>query len=119
MSLTSLYERREIRVSDLNTRVKFYEYVPKKGPLPGEVQERILYECWAFIERVRKRDLEQAKVNGTLEDLTITIRDPRSSYKPSNKHYVSINDDERYNIKSVQPNMPERTFITIIAELKE
>lgn len=118
MSLISLYRRKEIRVSDLDTRVRFYKYVPKKGPEPGEVQDRTLYECWAKIDRVQMRDLEQAKANGTLEDATITIRNPRSSYEPSNEHYLSISDEEHYNIKSIQPNTPEKNFTTVIAELR-
>ncbi|WP_152534784.1 phage head completion protein [Bacillus cihuensis] len=107
----------------MKTRITFYEYTPSSGPEPGEVERNILYECWAKIDNVWLKDLELAKSTGTLSDLTITIRDPRSTFIPTNKHYVSINapnhQDERYNVKHVQPDLQNKQFITIVAGLVE
>jgi len=112
---------RNIGIVELHTRITFYEFAPNDGPDPGESEKKVLYECWGKIEEVWLKDLEQAKQNGTLSDLTITIRDPQDTYIPSNKHYLSINarqyKDNRYNIKHVQPDLQNRRFITIVAGL--
>ena len=112
---------RKIDINELDTPVVFYEYVPKQGPLPGEDEKRILYTAWAKIDEVWMKDLELAKSNGTLSDLTITIRNPLSEYRPSNKHYLSIETldykDKRYNIKHVQPL--NNNYIRIVAGLEE
>ena len=104
-----------------NTRVIFYEFVGNDGPTPGEKVKRILYECWADIEEVWMKDLELAKANGTLNDLTIKIRDPRETYQPTSKHYVSINapiyKDTHFNIKQVTPDLRNHREIRIIAEV--
>lgn len=104
-----------------NTRVTFYEYAGNDGPDPGEKVKRVLYECWADIEGVWAKDLELAKATGTLNDLTIKIRDPRGSYQPTNKHYVSINasiyKDTHFNIKNVAPDLRNRREIRIVAEV--
>ncbi|MFD9626977.1 phage head-tail adapter protein, partial [Peribacillus muralis] len=67
-------------------------------------------------------DMEMAKSNGTLSDITITIRDPQADYIPTNKHILFIDNDmyqERYNIKHVQPDLQNKEFIKIVAGLKE
>jgi head-tail adaptor len=107
----------------LNTRVTFYQDVPKDGPEPGEDKEKILYTAWAKIDEVWLKDIEIAKSNGTLSDITITIRDPRRGYQPNNKHSLSIDSEyyrgKKYNIKHVQPNMQDRRFINIVAGLSQ
>lgn len=117
------YKKPRANSGDLRTPVTFYEFVPNQGPEPGESEQRILFESWAKVDKVWLRDLEQAKANGTLEDITITIRDPQSDYLPSNKHYIGVNDSnffsKRYQIKSVQPDMQDKAFITIVAGLVE
>lgn len=104
-----------------NSRISFYEYAPNAGPEPGEKEKNVLYECWAKIDDVWFKDIEIAKSNGTLSDLTITIRDPRSTFSPSNKHYISINTPEykgkHYNVKHVL--LKNKDFITVVAGLKE
>jgi len=106
---------------ELRTRVTFYEPTPNSGPMPGETAKSILYECWAAIDQVWLRDMEQAKANGTLSDLTITIRDPGADYRPVNKHYVQVHEPEyehlKYNIRTAQPNLRDRRFIDIVAEV--
>lgn len=108
-----------IDIGELKTRVTFYEYVPNEGPEPGESERRIIYRCWAKVNEVWMKDLEQAKSNGTAEDLTVTIRDPQRDYTPINKHYVSVDargyQGKRYNIKHVRPDLQNNQFITIIA----
>jgi len=123
MNLISLDKRRRVRVSDLRTRVTFYEYRPKDGPYPDEMEYAKLYACWAKVDTVWLKDLETAKQNNTVSDVTLTIRDPRSSYLPTNKHFLKIDTIEYkdfvYNITSSQPDLQNRDFITIVASLKE
>jgi head-tail adaptor len=107
----------------LNTRVTFYKFVPNDGPEPGEVEERALYKAWAKVDEVWLKDIEIAKSNGTLSDVTITIRDPRGTYQPNNMHYLSIDSayykEKRYNIKHVQPDLQNKRYIRIVAGLKQ
>jgi len=106
---------------ELRTPVSFYVAKPNPGPEPGETIDKTLYECWAAVDQVWLRDMEQAKANGTLSDLTITIRDPGEDYRPMNKHYVKVHEPEyehlEYNIRTAQPNLKDRRFIDIVAEV--
>lgn len=108
-----------VDIGALRTRVAFYEYAPNEGPEPGEGEKRVLYSCWAKVNEVRMKDLEQAKSNGTVEDLTVMIRDPQQDYTPTNKHYMSVDTREyngkRYNIKHIRPDLQNKQFITVIA----
>lgn len=108
-------------IGELNTRVTFYEFAPSDGPEAGESEIRNLYSCWAAAEKVWMRDVEQAKANGTLEDVTLVIRDPRGDFIPSNHHYVGIDDGrffgKRYNVKTIQPDMTDKRFMLVIAGL--
>lgn len=117
------YKPPRVNSGDLRTPVSFYEFAPKDGPEPGEEEREVLYSAWAKIDSVWLKDLETAKANGTLTDLTITIRDPIMDYVPTNKHYISIDHpmyrDNKYNVKSVQPDSQNKDFITVIAELKQ
>lgn len=116
------YKEPRVHTGELRTPVIFYEYVANPGPEPGEDMKEILYRTWAKIDEVWLKDLELAKSQGTLTDVTITIRDPHSDYIPNNRHYVEIDAPEyqgkRYNIKHIQPDLQNRKFITIVAELK-
>ncbi|WP_241198742.1 phage head completion protein [Cytobacillus horneckiae] len=107
----------------MNTRVTFYEFEPNDGPEPGEKKKKVLYRSWAKVDEVWLKDIEVAKSNGTLSDVTITIRDPRKEYRPTNKHYLSIQSDyylnKVFNVKHVQPDLQNKRFIRIVAELKE
>lgn len=113
------YRPPRIHSGELRTRVTFYEYGAIEGPLPGESQKNVLYETWAKIDSVWLRDVELAKSNGTLSDLTIIIRDPREAYWPTNEHYVQVHapeyEDLRYNVKQAQPDLQTRDFINVIA----
>lgn len=117
------YKSPRVSNGDLRTPILFFEYKAKEGPMPGETEARTLFRAWAKIDQVWMRDLELAKSNGTLSDVTITIRDPQSEYIPNNKHFLEIDALEyrgkRYNIKKVQPNMQDRRFIDIIAGLSQ
>lgn len=110
-----------MNTGDLRTPVSFYEYAPNDGPEPGEQEKHVLFECFAEVQKVWLRDLEQAKANGTLEDITVRIRDPYGSFTPDNKHYIGVNDrnhfGKRYNIKSVQPDSRNNGFLIVIAGL--
>lgn len=124
MSLIKLDRNKRIRLSDLNTRVTFCEYRPKKdSPYPDEKEYAVLYDCWAKVDRVWLKDLEQAKSNGTVSDVTLTIRDPMQEFIPTNKHFIKIDsfDYEHlvYNVTSSQPDLQNRDFITIIASVKD
>lgn len=112
------YKPPRLKSGDLRTPVTFYEYVEKEGPMPGQKEKKILFQCLAKVDEMWLKDMEIAKQNGTISDVTIIIRDPIGSYIPSNKHYISIDDplykDNRYNIKHVQPDVQDRSFINII-----
>ncbi|MGE6379956.1 phage head completion protein [Peribacillus muralis] len=111
------------KTGDLRTPVIFYEYAANDGPEPGESEKRVLYRAWANVDNVWLKDLEIAKANGTLSDITIKIRDPQADYIPNNKHYLSIDApeyrDKRFNVKHVQPDLQNSKFITIVARLIE
>lgn len=113
------YKPPRVNTGELRTRVTFYEFAPNNGPLPGETQKKILYETWAKIDEVWSKDIEIAKSNGTLSDLTITIRDAQGVFFPTNKHYVQVHDPEyehlRYNVKHAQPDLQNRDFIKVIS----
>lgn len=114
------YKSPRYRSSDFRIPVKFYEYDEKQGPMPGEQQEKVLYECLAKVDGVWLKDLERAKQNGTLSEVTVIIRDPIGSYVPTNKHYIEIDDElypEPYNIVHVQPDVQNRNIINIVARL--
>lgn len=108
------------RSSDFDTPVIFYEYEEKNGPLPGQKEKKVLFECLAKIDGVWLKDLERAKQNGTLAEVTIIIRNPIGSYTPTNKHFVKIEDSiypEPYNVKHVQPDVKDPNFINIVGKL--
>ncbi|WP_244852963.1 phage head-tail adapter protein [Bacillus sp. J14TS2] len=114
------YKPPRLKSSDLRIPVTFYEYEEKQGPLPGQKEKKILFECLAKIDGIWLKDMERAKQNGTLSEVTVIIRDPIGSYVPTNKHYIEINDDlypDHYNIKHVQPDVQDRSFINIIGKL--
>lgn len=115
------YKQPHVHSGELRTPVTFYEYAPNDGPEPGESEKQTLFKSWAKVDEMWMKDKEIAGTNGTMSDLTIIVRDPMGDYIPTNKHYVSIDDplyrDFKYNIKHVQPDVMDRNFINIIAEL--
>lgn len=117
------YKPPRVNTGDLRTPVTFYEFAPNDGPEPGETEKLDLYNTWAKIDNVWLKDLETAKANGTLSDITITIRDPQTDYVPTDKHYLSVDAleyrDKRYNVKHIQPDLQNKQFITIVARLVE
>lgn len=117
------YKPPRVNTGDLRTPITFYEYVANEGPEPGESEKNTLYKAWAKIDNVWLKDLEIAKANGTLSDVTITIRDPQADFTPNNKHFLSIDaseyHDKRFNVKHVQPDLQNKGFITIVAGLTE
>lgn len=120
------FEYRHPRVDsgDLRTPVTFYEYRPKKdSPYPDEYEYSILYECMAKVDRVWLKDLERAKTNNTISDVTLTIRETHGDYIPTDKHFLKIHTREYeslvYNIYSAQPDLQNRDFIIIVAKLED
>ncbi len=114
------YKAPRLRSGDLRISVIFYEYEEKTGPMPGQQEKKILFECLAKVDSVWLKDMERAKQNGTLSEVTVIIRDPIGSYVPTNKHFVKIKDPlypEPYNIKHVQPDVQDRSFINIVGKL--
>ncbi len=113
--------RSKVNTGDLRTPVVFYIYKPSEGPMPGEKEISVAYECYARVDEVFKRDFEQAKANNTMNDVTLTIRDPLEEFYPENKHYLSINSrgyiGKRFNIKKVQPDTKNFGFLTVIASV--
>ncbi|GAB3797357.1 head-tail adaptor protein [Virgibacillus kimchii] len=115
------YKPPRVHSGELRTPVTFYKMVPKPGPLPDETEKVILYECMAKIDQVWLRDVQTAKANGTLSDITITIRDPQAEFIPTNEHFIEIDAPEyrgkHYNVTDAQPDLQHKQFINIIAEL--
>lgn len=114
------YKPPRLRSGDLRIPVTFYEYEENEGPRPGQKKKKVLFECLAKVDSVWLKDMERAKQNGTLSEITVIIRDPIGSYVPTNKHYIEINDPiypEPYNIKHVQPDVQDRSFINIVGKL--
>ncbi|WP_112181382.1 head-tail adaptor protein [Paraliobacillus zengyii] len=115
------YKPPRVHSGELRTPITFFEYTPNPGPEPGEKEETTLYECMAKIDEVWMKDVELAKSNGTLSDITIVIRDPLQDYIPTDKHYILIDHpqykDNRYNVKQVQPDPQNNRFINVIARL--
>jgi hypothetical protein len=115
-----------VRSSDLRTEVQFYELVKDDDnpfPVPeGQEPKNNLYKCWSMIENVWSKDIEIAKANGTLSDLTLKIRDPQGEYLPTTKHHIEIfakeYDGVVFNVKEVFPDLQNRGFIKIIAEVR-
>src|SRR5699024_10793219 len=113
-----------VNTGELRTPVTFYEYRPvKDSPYPDEKEYATVFECWAKVDRVWLKELEQAKSNGTISDVTLTIRDPMKEFIPDNKHFIKIDsfDYEHlvYNLTSSYPLFEIRAFITIVAQLKD
>jgi|SRR5699024_331925 len=115
--------RPRVNRGDLRSWVEFYEYKPIKGPMPGQEEFKWLYGCWAKVDKVWLRDLEQAKANGTLSDITLLIRDPLETYQPTNKHFLKVFTDEYehlvYNIHESFPDLQKRDFYTVIGKVKD
>ncbi|MCG7314142.1 phage head-tail adapter protein [Priestia flexa] len=113
------YNAPRLHNGELRTPILFYRNKPNVGPLPGESKDEEVFRTFGKVDRVWLKDLEMAKANGTLSDVTITIRDPLTEYRPSNLHYIAIDEIDyqniKYNIKSVQPNLQDRRFIDIVA----
>lgn len=114
---------KKLNPSRLNTPVTFYEYKTVDGPYPDEEKEEKVYSCWAQVDRVWMKDIEEAKQNNTMSDVTIKIRDPLQEFMPDNKHYIKIETFDYghlvYNVQSSRPNLKDRQFITIVGKLKD
>ena len=120
--ISATYKPPRLNNGDFRTKVEFYEYVPTEGPEAGEEVKNTLFVAFAKIDEVWMRDLELAKYNGTVSDLTISIRDPFKVYVPTNKHLLKIYaagyETTVYKIKEVQPALQSRDIVKIIAEVK-
>ncbi|SEH78402.1 Phage head-tail joining protein [Halobacillus karajensis] len=117
------YKPPRTHTGELRTPVSFFESEANEGPMPGESKGETLYSCFAKVDEVWMKDIEVAKANGTLSDVTLTIRDPLSTFRPTNKHHVTIDHShyqgKTYRIKEVQPDMQNRQFVRVIAGVSE
>lgn len=115
------YSPPRVNTGELRTKVTFFEYAPNKGPEPGESQKKELHTTWAKVEEVWMRDVEQAKSNGTLTDVTIIIRDPLEDYWPTNKHRFEIHSREYegvvFEISKAQPDLQNHQFVNVIGQV--
>lgn len=111
--------RSKINSGELRTPATFYIYGPAPGPYPGEDEIQIAYECFVRVDEVFKSQLEQAKANNTLNDVTLTMRDPLETFMPEEKHYVAINHrgyiGKKFDVKKVQPDSKNFGYLTVIA----
>jgi hypothetical protein len=115
------YTPPRVRTGDLRTWVVFYLEQDSDSPLPDQNEKKVIYECWSKVDEVWSKDIEIAKANGTLSDLTLTIRDPLSDFTPTNLHFIEIQTPEykdlKFNVKRAFPDLQNRDFIKIIAEV--
>jgi hypothetical protein len=110
-------------VGDLRTPITFFEFQPNPGPEPGDLEKKILFQTWAKIDHVWMKDLEQAKANKTLSDVTIVIRNPRGDYVATSQHFFAIEapgyENFRYNVEHIQTDFPIAQFVTIVGRLEK
>ncbi|HDP6031881.1 TPA: head-tail adaptor protein [Staphylococcus aureus] len=114
--MKKVFKKPKITTRRLKTRVYFYEYVENADPEAGEKEGKLLYSCWASVDGVWLRELEQAISNGTQNDIRIYIRDPRGDYLPNEEHYLEIESKyfrSRLNIKQISPDLDNKDFIMI------
>lgn len=114
--------RSKINTGELRVPATFYEYRPNEGPEPGEDVKHTLFTCFVRVDEVYKSQLEQAKANETLNDVTITMRDPLDSYEPDEKHRFDLDmrgyKGKHFNIKKVQPDSQNFGYLTLIASAR-
>jgi len=121
------YRRRNFpqstEVGDLNTRITFYQYKPSEGHWPGDEEAEKVYSCWAAIEGVYESQIQLAKQNDTLTDLTMKIRDNTMEFNPDTKHWVEIDHPNyrgtRYGIDVVKPDLINKRYLLISGSVKE
>lgn len=95
--------------------------------MPDEETEYEKYHsCAAHVSNVWLKDIEIAKTNNTLSDVTVTIRDPLSEKRITNEMYFVVEgsryrdengDAVKFDIKSVQPDYEDSRFMIIIGEV--
>ncbi|MCA1021797.1 phage head-tail adapter protein [Halobacillus litoralis] len=114
------YSPPRVQTGDLRTPIHFYKFQGNGGPMPGGTKEEKVFTAWAKIDSVWMKDLEIAKANGTLSDITIIMRDPLHEFVPSNLHFIKIDtpayQNQKFNVKQVQPDLQNKQFINVIAE---
>lgn len=112
------YKPKEITTGDLKTPVVFFEFKPSKGPEPGDVKKKELFECFSLAYKPSMKDMDIMRATDTKEGLTIKIRDPQQEYQPTNKHFVEIQDyrykDQIFNIIDVAYDLENNEFIKVI-----
>lgn len=108
---------------NLKTPVRFYEYMPKDNPEPGEVEKRVIFECFANAYNPSSKDMETLSSKGidVAKSITIQIRDTVGDYHPSNKHYFQLDapyvSGESYQVQSVSVDLENRNYIKIIGTM--
>lgn len=116
------YKPPRVHSGELRTPITFYKYEPIPGPEPGEQKENILFKCMGKVDEVWMKDLEQAKTNRTVEDITITIRDPLDDYLPTNKHYINVDargyKEKVFNVKHSFPDPQNNAFIKVVGGIE-
>ncbi|MFF5513026.1 hypothetical protein ACFY3K_00595 [Staphylococcus capitis] len=110
------FKNRSLQSGDFRTPVSFYSYV-NDGPYPDDVEEKLLYKCFAETYSPSIKDREILDVNSAKQGLTIVIRDPYQTFTPNNKHVVLVDDFrldvKTFNIYDVRLDTPGKGFITI------
>lgn len=88
------------------------------GYMPGGDEYTEYYSCYANVDNVWLKDLEIAKTNNTLNDVTVTIREPGRTVDIDNTMYFTVDNDDtkKFNIKSVQPDFTDNRFAILIGE---
>lgn len=103
----------------LTHRVHFYNKVEANEFMPStHVEEVEVFSCYARVDNVFLKDLEQAKANGSINDLTVIIRDTQGEFMPQDNMVFTIDgktfSSKKYEVKSVQPFYQDGRFIAVI-----
>ncbi|OHR51742.1 head-tail adaptor protein [Staphylococcus sp. HMSC056D08] len=113
------FKKSFITTKKLNTKVHFYRYVENEGPEAGQKRQEKLYSCWAYVPQWKMIELQDAIANGTEHDVKIFIRDTRGQYIPHEEtDYVEVESSyitNDLNIKLVQPDVENESFLMILA----
>ncbi len=91
--MKKVFKKPRITTKRLNTRVHFYKYTENNGPEAGEKEEKLLYSCWASIDGVWLRELEQAISNGTQNDINCIFVIRKVIIYPVKNIILKLNQD--------------------------
>lgn len=103
----------------LNHRVHFFGKHEADAFMPSTQSSQVeLFSCYASVDNVFLKDIELAKSNNSLNDVTVIIRDTQGEFIPDNEMRFKIEGKnfglKEYEVKSVQPFFKDGRYIAVI-----